>query len=63
VIARFLGWTSSRVGYSLERLHLIDEGILDKESVESMPTDNAARELVDGKDKRIMRVNGNGEEG
>jgi predicted transcriptional regulator len=62
-ISRFLGWNETRVRYSLERLHLIDDGILDKESVESMPTDNAARELVDGNDKRIMRVNGNGEEG
>jgi hypothetical protein len=62
-ISKFLGWNATRVRYSLERLHLIDDGILDKESVESMPTDNAARELVDGNDKRIMRVNGNGEAG
>ena len=47
MIAGFLGWNKTRVGYSLERLHLIDEGILDKEAVESMPSDNAARELVE----------------
>lgn len=62
-ISKFLGWNETRVRYSLERLHLIDEGVLDREAVESMPSDRAARELVDGNDKRIMRVNGNGEEG
>lgn len=48
LIARFLGWPPTRVHYSLERLRLIEEGVLDKEAVESMPTDNAARELFDG---------------
>jgi len=52
-IARFLGWNHTRVGNSIERLRLIDEGVLDKEAVESMPTDNAARELFDGDYKRI----------
>jgi hypothetical protein len=52
-ISRFLGWNRTRVQNSLERLHLIDEGILDKEAVESMPSDNAARELFDGDCKRI----------
>jgi hypothetical protein len=53
LIARFLGWNATRVSYSLERLFLIDEGILDKEAVESLPSDNAARDLVDGDYKRI----------
>ena len=53
IIARFLGWNETRVRYSLERLHLIDEGVLDKEAVESMPMDRAARDLVDGNYKRI----------
>jgi hypothetical protein len=52
-ISKFLGWNETRVHYSLERLNLIDEGILDKEAVESMPSDNAARDLVDGDYKRI----------
>jgi hypothetical protein len=52
-ISTFLCWNETRVRYSLERLHLIDEGVLDKEAVESMPSDNAARELVDGNYKRI----------
>ena len=52
-ISRFLGWNNTRVSYSLERLHLIDEGVLDKEAVESLPSDNAARELFDGDYKRI----------
>jgi hypothetical protein len=53
IISRFLGWNHTRVSYSLERLKLIDEGILDKEAVESLPSDNAARDLVDGDYKRI----------
>jgi hypothetical protein len=52
-ISRFLGWNTTRVSNSLERLRLIEEGTLDKEAVESMPSDNAARELVDGNYKRI----------
>jgi hypothetical protein len=46
LIAAFLGWGTWRVDGALERLRLIDEGVLDKESVESMPSDKAARELV-----------------
>jgi hypothetical protein len=53
IISRFLGWNETRVHYSLERLKLIDKGILDKEAIESMPSDNAARDLVDGDYKRI----------
>ena len=53
LIAGFLGWGTWRIDGALERLRLIDEGVLDKESVESMPFDNNARELFDGDYKRI----------
>jgi ParB-like chromosome segregation protein Spo0J len=43
VIGQFLGWPERRVSYSLERLGLIEKGELDKEAVESMPTDRSAR--------------------
>lgn len=39
-------WTERRIYYSLERLNLIEEGILDKEAIESMPTDKAAQKFV-----------------
>jgi hypothetical protein len=45
-ISRFLGWNSTKVTHALERIRLIDEGWLDKEAVESSPTDNAARKPV-----------------
>lgn len=45
VISIFLNgnWNETRVGYALQQLGLIEEKTLDKESVESMPTDYAAR--------------------
>jgi hypothetical protein len=33
IISIFLGWNETRVHYALERLKLIDEGVLDKEAV------------------------------
>lgn len=54
LIARFLNWKEFRVGYSLERLHLIDEKIVDKEAVESLPTERAARDFVMDKVNKIM---------
>jgi len=48
VISRFLNgnWSESRVYYSLERLGLIKKGELDKEAVESYPTERSARNFV-----------------
>ena len=47
-ISNWLGgnWNEKRVYYSLERLGLIEEDVLDKESVESLPTDQAARDFT-----------------
>jgi len=39
-------WNEKRVYHSLDRLKLIEEGILDKEAVEKMPMDTAARHFV-----------------
>jgi len=39
-------WNEQRIWHSLDRLDLIEEDILDKESVESMPTEQAARDLT-----------------
>lgn len=44
-ISIFLGWETSRVSYSLQRLNLIQQGALDKEAIESMPTERHAREF------------------
>ena len=33
VISRFLGWNETRVRYALERIRLIDEGVVDKEAL------------------------------
>lgn len=45
-ISNFLGWDEFRVQNSLERQRGIDETHLDKEAVESMPTELAARDFV-----------------
>jgi len=47
-VADWLGgnWTEDRVYHSLDRLGLIEKGDLDKESVESMPTEQAARDFT-----------------
>lgn len=46
LVARFLGWDKRRVSYSLERLGLIDEGIVEPEAVRNLPTERAARDFV-----------------
>jgi hypothetical protein len=45
-ISEFLGWDKTRVAHSLERLGLIDEGIVEPEAVRSLPTERAARDFV-----------------
>jgi len=45
-ISRFLGWKESRIGYSLERLHLIADDRIDREALDSLPTERAARNFV-----------------
>ncbi|MBN2481944.1 MAG: hypothetical protein JXB19_09400 [Bacteroidales bacterium] len=40
IIGEFLKWGAMRISYSLERLKLIEEDIIDKEIIESMPTEN-----------------------
>jgi len=44
IISRFLGWDESRVQHSLERLSQRD--LIDKEAVESMPSEAAAHDFV-----------------
>lgn len=46
MIAAFLGWKEFKVQYSLERLGLIDEGIIEPEAVKILPTERAARDFV-----------------
>ena len=46
MIADFLGWPTSRITYALERLGLIDEGIVEPEAVRNLPTERAARDFV-----------------
>lgn len=45
-ISKFLHWPESRVNFSLERLNLIEEKIIDKEAIEKLPTERAARDFV-----------------
>jgi len=45
-VARFLGWPEHRVRYALERLGLIDEGIVEPEAIRNLPTERAARDFV-----------------
>ena len=42
LIASFLGWPESRVSYSLERLKMITDDTIDKEVIDSFPTERAA---------------------
>ena len=44
-IANFLGWSSTRVKYCLRRIDFIDSGNVDKESVESLPSESHAAEF------------------
>lgn len=49
IISRFLGgkaWSEDRVSYSLERLHLIEDKIIDSEAIKSLPTERSARDFV-----------------
>ena len=48
VISNFLAgnWYESRVRHSLERLKLIDEGIIESEAVQGLPTERAARDFT-----------------
>jgi hypothetical protein len=55
LISRFLGWDEKRkegawnpdrIKYAIERLGLIDEGIVEPEAIRSLPTERAARDFV-----------------
>ena len=46
LIASFLGWPESRVSYSLERLKMINDDTIDKEVIDSFPTERAARNFI-----------------
>jgi len=48
IISNFLNgnWSKTRVYYSLERLGLIKKEELDKEAIESLPTEKSARDFV-----------------
>jgi ParB-like chromosome segregation protein Spo0J len=46
IIAEFLGWPPERVRYAIDRLGLIDEGIVEPEAVRALPTERAARDFV-----------------
>lgn len=46
VIARFLNWSVDRVSGSLVRLNLVSSGLLDRQSLNKLPTDTSARSFV-----------------
>lgn len=46
MISEFLNWNETRVRYSLERLHLIENNKIDQEAIDSLPTERAARNFV-----------------
>jgi len=48
LISRFLGpsWSSTRVGDAIERMGLIDDGIMEPEAVRVLPTERAARDFT-----------------
>lgn len=46
LISKFLNWNESRVRFSLERLHLIEDKIIDAEAIKSLPTERSARDFV-----------------
>lgn len=45
-IADFLGWNKSKVSQSLKRLNLIQDGTIEKEAVESLPSSTHAEEFT-----------------
>jgi len=45
-ICKFLGWDKDRVRYSLERLKMINDDTIDKEVIDSFPTERAARNFI-----------------
>lgn len=46
MISNFLNWNEQRVRYSLERLHLIEDKIIDQQAIDSLPTERSARDFV-----------------
>ena len=46
LISRFLNWNESRVRYSLERLRLIEDKIIDQQAIDILPTERSARDFV-----------------
>jgi len=47
IISKFLGWPESRVSYSLERLKMVDDKLIDHNTINELPTERAARNFVD----------------
>lgn len=45
-ISRFLNWPEYRVSNSLERLHMIADNKIDREAINNLPTERAARDFV-----------------
>lgn len=45
-IAEFLGWNTSKVIHSLRRLNLINDGVVEKETIEALPTETHAVEFA-----------------
>ena len=45
-VSKFLGWKEGRIYDSLDRLKLIDKGILDATAVKAMPSERHAREFT-----------------
>jgi hypothetical protein len=46
MICEFLGWNQSRVSHSLERLKMIENNSIDREALDSLPTERAARNFI-----------------
>ena len=46
VISAFLGWDKTRISHALERLGLIEDGVMEPEAIRSLPTERTARDFT-----------------
>jgi len=46
MISQFLNWNEHRVSYSLERLKMIQDDSIDRDAIDSLPTERAARNFI-----------------
>jgi len=56
IVASFLNWPESRVGYSLERLNLEKSGMVNRQAINKLPTERSARDFVKAAQKWELPV-------